>query len=479
MQVVILLAFAVLLGLGGTADAPLAPPVAVAAAVAAYWLLTAAASWALSAAGLRRLERGQALAPTVHRQHRAMVGVQLWLVAGFAVVELAGLSAYLQQVHALRRVPLADEAVAIGVFLVACVIYWRVGYRFDRAVRMLVEQELMAAGLPVRAGWSAGEHLAFNLRHHFLFVAVPIGLILLARDVVELLAPRVLPAEFLYDYPWVPQAAILLATAAVFLLAPLMIVRIWRTRRLPEGELRSRLQRLCDRIGLRYRDILIWDTGGIIVNAGVMGVIRPLRYILISDALLEQMGDREIVAVFGHEAGHVMHHHVAYFLVFTVASMLLLGAAMAALTELLYRLGVTLTAQWHEALLLAAVAVVWGLAFGWLSRRFERQADVFGAWCSSLDFRDGGDPETGSELTPGAYAFASALENVARLNGMPRHGRNWRHGSIASRVAFLVDWARMGRSRGAFDRGIGLVKIGTWACLVAGAAAAAMTWHLW
>ena len=57
-----------------------------------------------------------------------------------------------------------------------------------------------------------------------------------------------------------------------------------------------------------------------IVNAAVMGIVAPLRYVLITDAMIEQMDDTKIEAVFGHEAGHVKHHHIPCFLLFALTS---------------------------------------------------------------------------------------------------------------------------------------------------------------
>jgi Zn-dependent protease with chaperone function len=62
--------------------------------------------------------------------------------------------------------------------------------------------------------------------------------------------------------------------------------------------------------------------------------------------------------------------------------------------------------------------------FGFLSRRCERQADLFGAELTSTD------------------TFISALEKVADLNGIPRDRNtnwllSWQHPTICQRVAFL------------------------------------------
>src|SRR6185436_21061634 len=92
-------------------------------------------------------------------------------------------------------------------------------------------------------------------------------------------------------------------------------------------------ERTCRRIGLRYREILLWHTHGMAINAAVMGFVGPLRYILVSDALLETMDEEEIEAVFGHEAGHVRHYHLQFFMLFVMVTMYITGG----LLELLVR----------------------------------------------------------------------------------------------------------------------------------------------
>ncbi len=474
MQIVILLAMGLVLSLGAPGMEPLWPVSgeALLAGAVGYCAVSAALSWLVTQVGLRRLlGAGWPLERALRSHRRHGLLLQLWLVGGLVGLVLAGLPQTLRATG-LGRLPLLVDAVVVGLLFVACVLYWALSYRFDQAARWQVEQELMLAGQPVRAGWTCGQYMDFHIRHQFLFVAVPIGMIIALRDALAYLIPRLVP-DWALD--WAALASLLGAVGAVFFLSPLLLVRIWRTRPLPRGELRSRLERLCGRIGLRYRDILIWDTAGVVVNAGVMGLRPAVRYVLISDALLEQMEDRQIVAVFGHEAGHVVHRHIAYFLLFTVAAMLLAGSAVAGLSAL-----VPMDALAQQMVMLGLIGLLWGFGFGWLSRQFERQADVYGAWCAGVDAREHGQADARSdELALGSPTFAAALENVARLNGTPRRTRNWRHGSIASRVGFLLSWAAAGHTRDGFDRSVALLKLAAWCTLGAGAVSAILTWPRW
>ena len=67
---------------------------------------------------------------------------------------------------------------------------------------------------------------------------------------------------------------------------------------------------------MRYRDILVWHTHYNMGNAAVMGVVPQMRYVLLSDLLLERMDDEQIEAVFAHEIGHVVHRHMVWYVIF-------------------------------------------------------------------------------------------------------------------------------------------------------------------
>jgi STE24 endopeptidase len=213
---------------------------------------------------------------------------------------------------------------------------------------------------------------------------------------------------------------------------------------------------LARRFRFRCSEILVWDTGGTLVNAGVTGALPWYRYVLLSDALIDGLQDREIEAVFGHEVGHIAHRHLSFFGFFFVGSMGVMGLAGQGITFLAglssrfasWGTDTTVGRIVQAGSLLACFAVYFLLVFGFLSRRFERQADVFGCRAVSCGRPDcpphadlNGHP-TAAPLTEGLCPvgiriFANALTNVASLNGMEHAARSWRHGSIDGRILFL------------------------------------------
>jgi len=116
--------------------------------------------------------------------------------------------------------------------------------------------------------------------------------------------------------------------------------------------------------------------------------------------------------------------------------------------------------------------IKWGLVFGWISRRFERQADVFavraltraGLPCTlpcALHSPGGnpGRPMAGALCATAAHVLSHALYEVALLNGIRPEARSWRHSSIASRSRFLLALADDPRRARRFQRTVLAVQL--------------------
>ena len=78
---------------------------------------------------------------------------------------------------------------------------------------------------------------------------------------------------------------------------------------MPAGDIRSSLERMCEVVDVRVRDLLLWPTGGTIVNAAVTGLVPRARWILMTDGLLETLPRPQILAVMAHELGHARKGH--------------------------------------------------------------------------------------------------------------------------------------------------------------------------
>jgi STE24 endopeptidase len=350
---------------------------------------------------------------------------------------------------------------------------WWSQYPADRALREQSLLVLLEEGLPVHAPPGFWDYFRSNVRLQVLFTMVPVALILGTRDVLIVM---------LWKTQWFgplrPEldATVSLGSALLVLVfAPEILRRVLHTQPLPPSPLRDRLEALCRRANLRYREILLWRTENNMGNAAVMGLIPQVRYILLSDLLLESMRDEQIEAVFAHEVGHIVHRHMGWYVVFFVILTLAgYGAAATAARHLNWMQLPTWLPT--ELVVMGASVAAFLLTFGFLSRRFERQADVFAA--RTIERSRGRDgvgrdgvtesegtvtsyPVTPSLPTPspyshvgphGATVFASALYRVAVINNIPVAARSWCHGSIAKRMKYLHDLAADPSHTTRFDR---------------------------
>src|SRR4029079_11343421 len=196
---------------------------------------------------------------------------------------------------------------------------------------------------------------------------------------------------------------------------------------MPAGPVRYQLEMMAKRLHFRCTDFLLWPTHGASANAMIVGLLPRVRYVIFTDRILEDVPPDELAAVFGHEVGHAKHGHIWHYAAFLTLSMTVLAAFLILVVQTLKAKGVELP-QWAEGwialppVVLAATYIF--LVFGFLSRRCERQADVYG--CRSVFCRDpicvGHDnatiyPERGRGLCPtGIRTFVRALERVDHLN---------------------------------------------------------------
>lgn len=445
----------------------------------------------------RRLLARRPESPDAAQQfyHRSITLLRFALVAGFGVTAL--LTDW-PDWFAFRRVApslqIFGDLIALFPYVAGCLALWFVVFPIegmlhghDGAPHSSPETTPRLEVRPPR--WRLSSYLDFHIRHHFLVIAAPMLLILFASN---LMRGHETALRQWSGWFWTPDAMLGAVAAGVFLFAPFMLCNLWRTSPLGPGPLRERLEALCRRIGLRCRGILIWQSDGLMINAAVMGVVPAVRYVLLSDALLAAMTPRQIEAVFGHEAGHVRHRHIQHFLIFAFVGWLMAGAVMELFGQLFDCEG-----AWSQTSLttvqgigLAATFVFWMIGFGWLSRRFERQADLFGARCVTPEAADchlpcsvhlaGRSTDAGSErvCATAAALFASALDRVASVSGIPHEERSWRHSSVGSRIRFLHSLAGDPARAIQFERVVRRAKAVLLAVAVVGAAGSLYYWSV-
>lgn len=351
----------------------------------------------------------------------ARILVPGWLGFGLYVL---GWGAIIQSLFPETRIPEALREIRLPATVLgtlpsfaAWVGLWWAQYPADHALR---EQNILfqvESGMPVFKPPGVGSYIVSNLRLQVLFTIVPILLILAVRDA----AAAVYLAIAGHEPGQTIDMTISIGSAAlIFLVAPEILRRVLHTQPLPMSPLRRRLEDMCRRTGMRYRDILLWRTQNNMGNAAVMGVLPRVRYVLLSDLLLERMDDEQIEAVFAHEVGHVVHRHMAWFVLFFVVFF----AGVAALGSIFGSVVADAANRFHVGSPTVDLVTVLGAAaaflvlFGFLSRRFERQADVYAARTMEAS-RAAKEAESAAELEP-AVVFASGGGGVAVMEAPPR-----------------------------------------------------------
>lgn len=369
-----------------------------------------------------------------------------------------------------RSLP-AIEVLLLAPFCAAMVLSWACFYDAERA--LWYDGYDPSAELSPRQFWSRAAYIGFHARQNLALVLLPILLLLCEKEL-----RRQFPD---LNNKWQVQASVLGIGVAlvVFVTMPWILRLMLGLKTLPAGPLRDRLEAAARRLHFRCSDILLWNTRGGVVNAMVVGVFPFLRYVMLSDRLLEELTPEEVEAVFGHEVGHVKHYHMLYYLVFLLASVAVLGATLTPYqAELDNALNLRNRRDLAVLQMVGSLGVYVFLVFGFLSRRCERQADIYGCRAVSCSCHgcEGHGPEDLAEhgrglCTTGIRIFIQALEKVAFLNGISRDRpgflQSWQHSTIARRVGFLQTLLTDPRAEHRFQWRVFLVKCGLLAVLAA------------
>lgn len=427
---------------------------------------------------------GRRIARSVYKSGRATARIRRAHALGVRAVDLLGLVAFGVIVHefgwpgvvrrgfGLADFVLLDEALILLPFLLIQLMGWWGLYPAERALRLH-----RSHGPPD----TLGRHLWLQSRQSMGMVLPVAAVYGLGTDLVRSVWPESRSS------PWEQPISLGIMGLVVLAMAPALVRLAWPTHPLPPGPLRDRLEQLARRVGFRCTEILVWDTDQGVVNAGVTGALPFFRYVLLTDALIEHLSPYEVAAVFGHEIGHIAHRHLVYFGFFILGSLGFLSVAEIWLGALpmpnWVSVSPTVALVGQTIVALLTVGGYFVVVFGFLSRRFERQADVFGCRVVSCGLPDcpphedlDGRPDPSSSLprlvarrataaTPlcplGIRIFVGALSNVAMLNGMQPRKWSWRHGSIIRRIEFLEGLIGRPEDERRFQKGVNRVRLVT------------------
>jgi STE24 endopeptidase len=435
--------------------------------VAATWVLVALTvlhAFLVSRSVCKTLESEPALRESLlSRYERRRFHHQIGLFAIYLAVLLAGGWGW-----AVSQLWRGDGAAWSGAellvllpFLIGQLLAWAVFYDAERAAHRAAHRLLAAephAGLwlelerphtlpPPHFG-SRSSYVLFQLRQKLALALLPVLLLVCLKEL-----QRRFPTAW-EQHPQALNFGGIAEVLIVFAAMPWIIRLVLGLTPMPDGPLRRRLQATARRLRFRHSNILIWNTRNGMANAMVVGILPWVRYVIFTDRLLEDFTPDEIEAVFGHEVGHIRHHHMLYYFSFLTASVIVLGCVI---NEILTAFpGFALLGsnerqlEWFKvaALVIVLLAYIF-VVFGFLSRRCERQADVFGCRavsCPTPDCRGHDEdvafsPRGQSLCSTGIATFIRALEKVAFLNGISRDHpgflQSWQHATIGRRIEFL------------------------------------------
>ncbi|MCA8916491.1 MAG: M48 family metalloprotease [Planctomycetes bacterium] len=323
-------------------------------------------------------------------------GVDALILAQFgAIAWVFGWSDFVADV--LHVPPYLDILPALLPYFLMLAASWWGQYRIERKVR--------------GADWRPMRFIGFQIRANGMTI-LPIALIYAAFWGVTKYVPGL--DDLRHSFLFLDIALQMGMVIGVSFFIPFAVRMILPGGPLPEGRLRRRLEAYARDNNLRVSQILVWRTGSrMFATAFVIGLIRPFRYVFITDSLMRRMSEDEILAVFAHEMGHVRHRHLWWLLAFILSfTVVLLGLAH----------GMSMfVAGTNGELIATGLLLLYGYhVFGYVSRRFERQADAFAANTTS--------PELISQVF-----VKLGMDNPA---AMRKSG--WRHFSLDRRVREIV-----------------------------------------
>lgn len=375
----------------------------------------------LTAFQFKRIRTQVSRVPYVRLDNRfdAVLTRQSIMAIVFFAISIYGLNLtwFTSQWPVVKSFPTVEGLLCVGLFIFYLTIVWYLA--FD-TYRSLYPTDLSRRSYVL-------SNITFNLPVIFPWLALSA-----CADIIGLL-PFETPKRFLDTTAGeVTYFFIFLFVIAFF--GPAVIQKFWRCRPLEDGETRRRIEALCQRAGLQYANILYWPIfGGRMITAGVMGLAKRFRYLLVTRALLRYLEPGEVDAVITHEIGHVKKLHLLFYLFFFAGYLLISYAVFdLIILSILYAkpLAAFLTffgldrADATPIFSSAAIILIFFLyfryVFGYFMRNFERQADTYVY-----------------TLFNNAQPLIATLEKIALSSGQSPEKPNWHHFSIAQRMAYL------------------------------------------
>jgi len=315
-----------------------------------------------------------------------------------------------------------EGGLGLTLYLIHVALIWYLGYPAQESI--------------FRSNQARGPYLRSQLQFN-LPILFPWFLITLLSDLIEVFSGPGL-RTFL-NQPIGEITYVLTFLTALSIFFPFLIKTWWKCRPIPEGPKQEMLFSFCQEMGSPFREIFLWPAfGGRMLTAGVMGLVRRIRYLLITPALLDLLEPEELMGVVAHEIGHIRKKHLLFYLFFFAGYVLLAVFFSQWIPLLLFRYPAFLDffyswKDYSEDLYSLFLILPMGLGlilyfrflFGFFMRNFERQADLFAM-----------------QILGSPWPLVRSLEKIGYSSGQSRNLPSWHHFSIAQRVEFLEQVSR-------------------------------------
>lgn len=357
-----------------------------------------------------------------HRFNSLVTRQSIMAIALFAVnVHGLSLPLFFMNMPLFAAIPTLLAVIFLSLFIFYLAIVWTIAYG--------VYKQIYPSGFSRRSYvWS---QISFSVP-----VLLPWVVISGIYDLINAL-PFSGPKKILAT-PEGQVVSFILFLALLVIFVPAMIQRFWGCKPVEDGLLRKRIEGLCRKAGIEYANILYWPIfGGRMITAGVMGLVKKFRYILVTNALIQTLEPQELDAVIAHEIGHVKKKHLLFYVFFFIGFIFFMLLANSFFTVInfiivyskpFYRFITSSSPYWtymftnltYLLLMITTFLVYFRFVFGFFMRNFERQAD-----CYVYALFDNAQP------------LISTLEKIAIHSGQSPDRPNWHHYSIKERIDYL------------------------------------------
>ncbi len=334
-------------------------------------------------------------------------------------IYLFDLKAIVMSVFRFGGVTFGGDVIILSIFILHFAIVWYWGYKTSGDIIYLSE--------------SISRFISDNIKFN-LAIVIPWLMLTLGTDLLRILNIRWVTENS--SSPLFQMMIFGLFLIIFLLVGPLLIVRLWDCKPLPEGYLRSEILKFTYGEGVKFKEILSWNSlSRSLLTAGVLGYFPFFRFLLITPELIKMLSTEEILAVVSHETGHVKRKHILYYLLLFIGFALISGGLISIINLIVLSspMGIDLLTGTGGVFGIRSYNLMIGITsilifilyfrfiFGYFMRNFEREADIY---C----FDSGIDPAH----------MISSFEKLGGGNNEKR-GSNWHHFSIVERIEFLEE----------------------------------------